>query len=90
LHAEIEIHQVDVEIGKDQFVFDFLPDDPSHLVAVHLDDGISNLDFRHFKKPLFEGPAFETVVGLTENPARAHRDAAAAALARSIALPLVP
>ena len=47
LDAEIEIHQVDVEIGVDQLVLDVLPDDPGHLVAVHLDDGVGNLDFRH-------------------------------------------
>ena len=49
LDAEIEIHQVDVEIGMDQLVLDVLPDDPGHLVAVHLDDGIGDLDFRHLR-----------------------------------------
>ena len=47
LDAQIEIFQVDVEIGVDELVFDLLPDDPGHLVAVHLDDRIGHFDLRH-------------------------------------------
>ena len=47
LHAEVEIQELDVEIGMDQLVLDELPDDAGHLVAVHLDDRILHLDFRH-------------------------------------------
>ena len=47
LDAEIVIEKIDVEIGMDQLVLDELPDDPGHLVAVHLDDGIRDLDLRH-------------------------------------------
>ena len=54
LDAEVVIEQVDVEIGMDQLVLDELPDDPGHLVAVHLDDGIRHLDLRHFREPPFE------------------------------------
>jgi hypothetical protein len=43
----IVIEQVDVEIRMDQLVLDELPDDPCHLVAVHFDDRILDLDFRH-------------------------------------------
>ena len=43
LDAEIEIEQVDVEIGEDQPLADPLPDDPGHLVAVELDDGFFTL-----------------------------------------------
>ena len=45
--AEVEIHQVDIEIRMDQLVLDELPDDPGHLVAVHLDDRVGHFDFRH-------------------------------------------
>ena len=31
----------------DQLVLDQLPDDASHFVAVHFDDGICDLDLRH-------------------------------------------
>ena len=54
LDAEIVVEEVDVEIGMDQLVLDELPDDPGHLVAVHFDDGVGHLDFRHSKEPPFE------------------------------------
>ena len=47
LDAEVEVVQVDVEIGVDQLVLDQLPDDAGHLVAVELDDRIFDLDLRH-------------------------------------------
>ena len=47
LDAEVVIEQVDVEIGMDQLLLDELPDDARHLVAVHLDDGILDLDLGH-------------------------------------------
>jgi hypothetical protein len=31
----------------DQFILDQLPNDASHLVAVELDDGVLDLNFRH-------------------------------------------
>jgi hypothetical protein len=37
----------------DQLVLDELPDDPGHLVAVHLDDGILHLDLRHMREATF-------------------------------------
>ena len=43
LDAEIVIEQVDIEIGQDQLLLDEIPDDPGHLVAVHLDDGVVHL-----------------------------------------------
>ena len=42
--AKVEVLQVDVEIRKDELFADVLPDDARHLVAVHLDDGILDLD----------------------------------------------
>ncbi len=41
--AEVEILQLDVEIGVDQLVADELPDDARHLVAVEFDDWIRRL-----------------------------------------------
>ena len=46
-NAEVVVEQFDVEIGMDQLVFDQLPDDAGHLVAVDFDDGILHFDLRH-------------------------------------------
>ena len=51
-HPEVEIHQLDVEEGVDQLVLDVLPDDPGHLVAIELDDGVGHLDFCHDREGL--------------------------------------
>ena len=40
LDAEVVVVELDVEVRQDQLVLDELPDDPRHLVAVHLDDGV--------------------------------------------------
>ena len=47
LDPEVVVEQVDVEIGQDQLLLDEVPDDPGHLVAVELDDGVVHLDLRH-------------------------------------------
>src|SRR5204862_5777965 len=47
--------ELDVEIGKDQLFLDRFPDDPRHLVAVELDDGIGDFDLRHGAKGLRVG-----------------------------------
>ena len=47
LDAEVEIEELDVEIGVDQLVLDELPDDAGHLVAVELDDRVLHLDPLH-------------------------------------------
>ena len=47
LDREVEVNEVDVEIGLDQLVLDHRPDDPGHLVAVELDDRIRDLDLGH-------------------------------------------
>ena len=44
LEAEIIVLEVDVEVGGDEAVLDVLPDDPGHLIAVKLDDGVLDLD----------------------------------------------
>ena len=48
LDAQVEILDVDVEVGEDQLLLDKLPDDAGHLIAVHVDDGVRNLDFLAF------------------------------------------
>jgi hypothetical protein len=45
--AEVVVFEVDVEVGQDQLLLDEVPDDPGHLVAVELDDGVVHLDLRH-------------------------------------------
>jgi hypothetical protein len=47
LHAEVEIEQLHIEIGKDQPFADPLPDDAGHLVAVEFDDRVLYLDLGH-------------------------------------------
>ena len=47
LDRQVEVLQVDVEVGQDQLVLDEGPDDARHLVAVHLDDGVGHLDLGH-------------------------------------------
>ena len=44
LDPEVEVLQVDVEVGEDQLLLDERPDDAGHLVAVELDDGVLHLD----------------------------------------------
>ena len=53
LHPEVVLFQLDldVEIGQNQLVLDEAPQDPSHLVAVELDDRLSYLDFCHKSDP---------------------------------------
>ncbi len=50
LDREVEILQVDVEIGVDQLVADELPDDAGHLVAVEFDNRILDLDLGHRRR----------------------------------------
>ncbi len=47
LDAEIEILQVNIQIGKDQLILDPLPDDTGHFIAIQFNDGIGNLDLAH-------------------------------------------
>ena len=63
LDRQVVILQVDVEIGQDQALLDERPDDAGHLVAVHFDDGVCNLDDGHEK--LLKGD----VTGLTRGSA---------------------
>ncbi len=47
LDAEIIIEQINIEIGQDQLLLDEIPDNAGHLIAIHLDDGVCDLDFAH-------------------------------------------
>ena len=74
LNAEVVVFQVDVEIGQDQLLFDEVPDDPGHLVAVKFDDRVCHLDFLHcsyapFSSPVHGQPVSEQDV--VKDPARA-------------------
>ena len=42
--AQVVVLEVDVEVRVDELVLDVLPDDPGHLVAVQLHDGVLHLD----------------------------------------------
>src|SRR5690606_26830206 len=55
LDAEVVVLEVDVEVWVDERVFDPLPDDAGHLVAVEFDDRALNLDFRQGASPLWGG-----------------------------------
>ena len=45
--AEIVIVELQIKVWKNQLILDVLPDDPCHLVPVHINDGIGNLDLVH-------------------------------------------
>jgi hypothetical protein len=47
LDPEVEVDQLEVEVGQDQLLLDEGPDDPGHLVAVELDDRVLDGDLRH-------------------------------------------
>ena len=47
LDGQVVVLKVNLEIRQDQLVLDELPDDPRHLVAVELDDGVDHLYLRH-------------------------------------------
>ena len=50
LDAEVKVLELDVEVRQDQFVFDKLPNDPRHLIAVQLDDRVRYLNLLHALK----------------------------------------
>ena len=47
LDREVIILNLEVEIRRDQEVFDHLPDDAGHFVAIKIDNWISNFNLRH-------------------------------------------
>ena len=53
LDAQVKILDVDIEVGEDQLFLDELPDDAGHLIAVHVNDWVRNLDFLAFHSLFF-------------------------------------
>src|SRR5690606_21511843 len=47
--GQIVIFDRQVEIGVDELVLDRLPDDPGHLIAVEVHDGVGDFDLAHRK-----------------------------------------
>ena len=47
LDTEVVILKIDIEVRQDQLIFDELPDDSSHLIAIEFDDGSSYLNLCH-------------------------------------------
>ena len=45
LDAQVEVLDVEVEVGVDQIILDELPEDSGHLVSVELGNGVAHLDF---------------------------------------------
>ena len=45
--SEVIVLGFEVDVGKKEFVLDHLPDDPCHLVAVHLNDGGDHFNLIH-------------------------------------------
>ena len=44
LNTQIEVLDVEVEMGSDKLILDKLPDDPGHLVTVKFGNGVCNLN----------------------------------------------
>jgi len=49
LDGKVKVLEVDIEVGEDEAFADPLPDDTRHLVAVHFDNGVLDLDLGHLK-----------------------------------------
>ena len=47
LDGEVIIQKLNIEIGIDEALDDHVPHDASHLIAIHIHDGIIYLDFSH-------------------------------------------
>ena len=44
-HSQIEVLNVEVKEGMDEFVLDELPEDSSHLITIKFSDGVGDFDF---------------------------------------------
>ena len=47
LHTKVVVLQINVEVLDDEFIFDELPDDASHFVAIKFNDWVHYLDLAH-------------------------------------------
>src|SRR3546814_4398857 len=62
--GEIEVDEIDIQIGQDQLFANPLPYDAGHLVAVDLDDRRLHLDLRHrFLMSANRLPALSVLLG---------------------------
>ena len=55
LDAQIIVVKVHVQIGEDQSVFDVLPNDTSHFIAIEFDDRAFYLNLGHSASYLADG-----------------------------------
>ena len=46
-HAKVVVLEIDIEIRQNQFIFDELPHNAGHLIAIELDYCSFNFDLRH-------------------------------------------
>lgn len=68
LNSEVVVLEVDIEVRQDQSIFDELPHDARHLVAIEFDYGIENLDFcGHEGLQLVDPNATGTYIRLLKN-----------------------
>ena len=51
LHAEVVVLKLNVEVGVNQAVFDELPNNPRHFIAIELDNDSVYLDLFHVLIP---------------------------------------
>ena len=51
--AQIIILGLEIDIRQQELILDQLPDDPCHLISVHLHKGRLHLDFAHVISPLY-------------------------------------
>ncbi len=51
LYAQVEIFKIDLEVWKNEFLFDEIPDNSGHLISVQLDYWVLHLYFGHFGVP---------------------------------------
>ena len=52
LDAQVEVLEVDIQIGRDELVLDERPDHARHLVAIELDERRLYLDLGHLRYPM--------------------------------------
>ena len=59
LDPEVEVDQLEIEVGQDQLLLDEGPDDPGHLVAVELDDRVGDFDLLRHRRAMLSTRARE-------------------------------
>ena len=46
-HGQVVVLQINVKVWQDQLILDACPDDPGHLVPIHLNDGSLYTNLAH-------------------------------------------